>query len=95
MPPTPPPAPTTQDQEKAQAAAAAVRWVRDGMVLGLGTGTTAAHFIQQLGEKSAGRPESAGPGYLAGQRSASQAGGYPAAGAAPGPHLRPGRGRGR
>ena len=40
-----------QDQEKAQAAAAAVRWVREGMVLGLGTGTTSAHFITQLGER--------------------------------------------
>ena len=43
--------PQQQDHEKTQAAAAAVRWVRDGMVLGLGTGTTAAHFIRQLGEK--------------------------------------------
>lgn len=40
-----------QELEKQQAAAAAVRWVRDGMVLGLGTGTTAAHFIRQLGER--------------------------------------------
>ena len=49
--PTPALSPQQQDHEKAQAAAAAVRWVRDGMVLGLGTGTTAAHFIRQLGEK--------------------------------------------
>jgi len=50
---TPPNAPalSPQEQEKAQAAAAAVRWVRDGMVLGLGTGTTSAHFITQLGER--------------------------------------------
>ena len=46
-----PPAPSPQEQEKAQAAAAAVRWVREGMVLGLGTGTTAAHFITQLGAR--------------------------------------------
>ena len=38
-----------QDQEKAQAAAAALRWVRDGMVLGLGSGSTSAQFIRQLG----------------------------------------------
>ena len=52
---TPPNAPALspqqQDHEKAQAAAAAVRWVHEGMVLGLGTGTTAAHFIRQLGER--------------------------------------------
>jgi ribose 5-phosphate isomerase A len=40
-----------QELEKQQAAAAAVRWVRDGMLLGLGTGTTSAHFIKQLGER--------------------------------------------
>ena len=38
-----------QDQEKQQAAAAALRWVRDGMVLGLGSGSTSAQFIRQLG----------------------------------------------
>jgi ribose 5-phosphate isomerase A len=38
------------EQEKRRAAAAALRWVRDGMVLGLGTGSTAAHFIVLLGE---------------------------------------------
>jgi ribose 5-phosphate isomerase A len=47
---TPTPAtPTRQDLEKQQAAAAALRWVRDGMVLGLGTGSTSAQFIIQLG----------------------------------------------
>ncbi|MBO0359540.1 ribose-5-phosphate isomerase RpiA [Hymenobacter sp. BT186] len=39
------------DQEKQHAARAAVQWVRDGMLVGLGTGSTAAHFITQLGEK--------------------------------------------
>ncbi|WP_022826157.1 ribose-5-phosphate isomerase RpiA [Hymenobacter norwichensis] len=39
------------DQEKQHAARAAMRWVRDGMLVGLGTGSTAAHFITQLGEK--------------------------------------------
>ncbi|RZK28431.1 MAG: ribose-5-phosphate isomerase RpiA, partial [Hymenobacter sp.] len=43
------PAPTQQDQEKQLAAAAAVRWVREGMVLGLGSGSTSAQFIMQLG----------------------------------------------
>ncbi|QKG58374.1 ribose-5-phosphate isomerase RpiA [Hymenobacter sp. BRD128] len=38
-----------QELEKQQAAAAAVRWVRDGMVLGLGSGSTSAQFIIQLG----------------------------------------------
>ncbi|RZK19564.1 MAG: ribose 5-phosphate isomerase A, partial [Hymenobacter sp.] len=48
--PTPPPfSPTLQDQEKQLAAAAALRWVRDGMVLGLGSGSTSAQFIRQLG----------------------------------------------
>ena len=41
----------TLDQEKQRAAAAALRWVREGMVLGLGSGSTAAHFIAQLGER--------------------------------------------
>jgi ribose 5-phosphate isomerase A len=40
---------TLQDQEKQLAAAAALRWVRDGMVLGLGSGSTSAQFIRQLG----------------------------------------------
>jgi ribose 5-phosphate isomerase A len=43
------PAPSLQDQEKQLAAAAALRWVRDGMVLGLGSGSTSAQFIRQLG----------------------------------------------
>jgi ribose 5-phosphate isomerase A len=38
------------DQEKVLAATAALRWVRDGMVVGLGSGSTAAHFITLLGE---------------------------------------------
>ena len=41
--------PTLQDQEKQLAAAAALRWVREGMVLGLGSGSTSAQFIIQLG----------------------------------------------
>jgi ribose 5-phosphate isomerase A len=39
------------DQEKEAAARASLQFVKDGQVVGLGTGTTAAHFIQLLGEK--------------------------------------------
>lgn len=39
------------DQEKEAAARASLEFVRDGQVVGLGTGSTAAHFIQLLGEK--------------------------------------------
>ena len=40
-----------QDQMKQAVAAAAVEQIRDGMVLGLGSGSTAALMIQGLGEK--------------------------------------------
>ena len=40
-----------QDQMKRAVAAAAVEQIRDGMVLGLGSGSTAALMIQGLGEK--------------------------------------------
>ncbi len=39
------------DQEKEAAARAGLQFIRDGMVVGLGTGSTAAYFIQLLGEK--------------------------------------------
>jgi len=39
------------DQEKEAAARASLRFVRDGQVVGLGTGSTAAYFIQLLGEQ--------------------------------------------
>ncbi|MBW3128360.1 ribose-5-phosphate isomerase RpiA [Hymenobacter profundi] len=42
--------PTLQELEKQAAATAALRWVRDGMLVGLGTGSTAAPFIRALGE---------------------------------------------
>jgi len=42
------------DQLKRQAAAQALAHVRDGMRLGLGTGSTARHFVDLLGEKVAG-----------------------------------------
>jgi len=39
------------DRQKAAAAAEAVERVRDGMVVGLGTGSTAAHAVRALGER--------------------------------------------
>ena len=42
------------DQLKRQAAAKALEHVSDGMKLGLGTGSTAKHFVELLGEKVAG-----------------------------------------
>jgi len=39
------------DQEKEGAARASLQFIRDGQVVGLGTGSTAAYFIQLLAEK--------------------------------------------
>jgi ribose 5-phosphate isomerase A len=39
------------DQEKEAAARASLRFVKDGQVVGLGTGSTAAYFIRLLGER--------------------------------------------
>lgn len=39
------------DQEKEAAARASLQFVADGQVVGLGTGSTAAHFIKLLGER--------------------------------------------
>src|SRR3981189_1652482 len=39
------------DGLKRQAAARALEFVRDGMKLGLGTGSTAKHFVELLGER--------------------------------------------
>ena len=39
------------DQEKEAAARASLRYVEDGQVIGLGTGSTAAYFIKLLGER--------------------------------------------
>lgn len=39
------------DQEKEAAARASLKYVKDGQVVGLGTGSTAAHFIKLLGEQ--------------------------------------------
>ncbi len=41
----------TMDELKRQAAARALEHVRDGMKLGLGTGSTARHFVELLGER--------------------------------------------
>jgi ribose 5-phosphate isomerase A len=41
----------TNDQEKEAAARAGLRYVKDGQVVGLGTGSTAAYFIKLLGEQ--------------------------------------------
>jgi ribose 5-phosphate isomerase A len=41
----------TMDDMKRQAAARALEEVRDGMKLGLGTGSTAKHFVELLGER--------------------------------------------
>src|ERR1700681_3869454 len=39
------------DEEKEAAARASLRFVKDGQVVGLGTGSTAAYFIRLLGEQ--------------------------------------------
>jgi ribose 5-phosphate isomerase A len=39
------------DQEKEAAARASLKFIKDGQVVGLGTGSTAAYFIQLLGEQ--------------------------------------------
>src|SRR6195952_4877877 len=44
----------TMDELKRQAAARALEHVRDGMKLGLGTGSTAKHFVELLGERVRG-----------------------------------------
>lgn len=41
----------TADLAKINAAAAALDYVKDGMIVGLGTGSTAAHFVRLLGER--------------------------------------------
>jgi len=42
---------TRTKQEKEVAARASLRFVKDGQVVGLGTGSTAKYFIQLLGEQ--------------------------------------------
>ncbi len=40
-----------QDEQKRRAAWAALRYVEPGMIVGVGTGSTVAHFIAALGER--------------------------------------------
>jgi ribose 5-phosphate isomerase A len=40
-----------RDQEKEAAARASLKFIKDGQVVGLGTGSTAAYFIEALGEE--------------------------------------------
>ena len=54
------------DALKRQAAARALEHVSDGMKLGLGTGSTAKHFVELLGEKVARRDERDGRADLGG-----------------------------
>lgn len=42
------------DELKRQASIAALDEIRDGMIVGLGTGSTASHFIRELGKRVAG-----------------------------------------
>lgn len=63
---------TNQDAEKKIAAEHAVGWVRDGMIVGLGSGSTAAHAVRALarrmrseGLRVAGIPTSKGTEALA------------------------------
>lgn len=39
------------DYEKKAAAARSLQWIKDGMLVGLGSGSTAAYMIRELGEK--------------------------------------------
>ena len=39
------------DQEKEAAARASLKFIKDGQVVGLGTGSTVKYFIQLLGEQ--------------------------------------------
>jgi ribose 5-phosphate isomerase A len=41
----------TEDLAKFNAAQAALEYVKDGMIVGLGTGSTSASFVKQLGER--------------------------------------------
>ncbi|MGA9087502.1 MAG: ribose 5-phosphate isomerase A, partial [Bradyrhizobium sp.] len=41
----------SMDELKRQAAARALEFVQDGMKLGLGTGSTAKHFVELLGAR--------------------------------------------
>jgi ribose 5-phosphate isomerase A len=65
------------DALKRQAAAQALDHVRDGMKLGLGTGSTAKHFVELLGEKVKGGLEVVGVPTSEGTRALAEAAGVP------------------
>jgi len=65
------------DALKRQAAARALEHVRDGMKLGLGTGSTAKHFVELLGEKVKGGLRVVGVPTSEGTRAQAQANGVP------------------
>ena len=49
------------DRQKQASAAAAALEIEDGMTVGLGTGSTAAHFVTALAQRSCGRSWSGNP----------------------------------
>jgi ribose 5-phosphate isomerase A len=63
------------DELKRQAAAQALEHVRDGMKLGLGTGSTARHFVALLGEKVKGGLKVVGVPTSEGTRAQAEAAG--------------------
>jgi ribose 5-phosphate isomerase A len=65
------------DGLKRQAAARALEHVRDGMKLGLGTGSTAKHFVELLGEKVRGGLRVVGVPTSEATRAQAQAEGVP------------------
>jgi ribose 5-phosphate isomerase A len=65
------------DDLKRQAAARALTHVRDGMKLGLGTGSTARHFVELLGEKVKGGLKVVGVPTSEGTRAQAEAAGVP------------------
>ncbi|MGB7393546.1 MAG: ribose-5-phosphate isomerase RpiA [Pricia sp.] len=44
---------SSSENEKKQAAIESVKWVKEGMLVGLGSGSTAAHMVRELGIKVA------------------------------------------
>jgi ribose 5-phosphate isomerase A len=63
------------DSDKKRAALAALDFIQDGMTVGLGTGSTAAHFIHALGERARYGLDIIGiPTSIASARLAEQAG---------------------
>src|SRR5436305_4956735 len=67
----------TMDELKREAAARALEHVRDGMKLGLGTGSTAKHFVELLGEKVKSGLKIIGVPTSEGTRAQAEAAGVP------------------